>query len=50
MILKFKYPVENMFQKFIEDHAGSTNAYTSSENTNYHFEVANNGFKEALDM
>jgi insulysin len=25
--------------KFIEDHAGSSNAYTSTENTNYHFEV-----------
>ncbi|RNA20606.1 insulin-degrading enzyme isoform X1, partial [Brachionus plicatilis] len=45
-----KYPVENMFQKFIEDHAGSTNAYTAAENTNYHFEIANDNFKEALDI
>ena len=45
-----KYPVENVFSKFIEDHAGSTNAYTSNENTNYHFEVATSNFKEALDM
>lgn len=36
--------------KFIEDHAGHTNAYTSSENTNYHFEVSTGKFKEALDM
>lgn len=39
-----------MFSKFIEDHAGQTNAYTSNENTNYHFEVATDAFKEALDM
>lgn len=39
-----------MFQKFIDDHAGSTNAYTATENTNYHFEIANDKFKEALDM
>lgn len=45
-----KYPVENVFSKFIEDHAGSTNAYTSNENTNYHFEVATTHFKEALDI
>ena len=45
-----KYPVENVFSKFIEDHAGSTNAYTSNENTNYHFEIATSHFKEALDM
>ncbi|CAF0874976.1 unnamed protein product [Brachionus calyciflorus] len=45
-----KYPVENMFQKFIDDHAGSTNAYTAGENTNYHFEIATDHFKEALDI
>lgn len=45
-----KYPIENTFSKFIEDHAGSTNAYTSNENTNYHFEVAKGNFREALDI
>lgn len=45
-----KYPVENYYSKFIEDHAGSTNAYTSNENTNYHFEIATSQFKEALDI
>lgn len=45
-----KYPVENFYSKFIEDHAGSTNAYTSNENTNYHFEIATPNFKEALDI
>jgi len=45
-----KYPVENVFSKFIEDHAGSTNAYTSNENTNYHFEIATDHFRPALDI
>ena len=45
-----KYPVENHFLKFIEDHAGSSNAYTSDENTNFYFDVAPNHFKETLDM
>jgi len=30
-------------------HGGSTNAFTSSEQTNYHFEVNTDGFEEALD-
>merc|ERR1719468_200162 len=45
-----KYPVENVYGKFIEDNAGSTNAYTSNENTNYHLEIATGKFKEALDI
>lgn len=45
-----KYPEENKFSKFIDEHAGSTNAYTANENTNYHFEVATPNFKEALDI
>lgn len=48
--LPLKYPEENKFSKFIDEHAGSTNAYTANENTNYHFEVATANFKEALDM
>jgi insulysin len=46
----FKYPKENTFAKFIEENAGSSNAYTSGENTNYHFEISNPNLKEALDM
>jgi len=30
-------------------HGGSTNVVTSSEHTNYYFEVNTNGFEEALD-
>jgi insulysin len=45
-----KYPKENTFAKFIEENAGSTNAYTGGENTNYHFEISNEKLKDALDM
>lgn len=30
-------------------HGGRTNAYTSSEHTNYFFDVNSDGFEEALD-
>ena len=40
----------NQFQKYIQDHTGWTNAYTSVENTNYHFEIDSGHFKKALDM
>ena len=41
-----KYPSENEFSKFIDENSGMTNAYTSNENTNYHFEVAITQFKK----
>lgn len=31
-----KYPTEDEYSKFISEHGGHTNAYTASENTNYH--------------
>ncbi|ETN75901.1 peptidase, M16 family [Necator americanus] len=34
-----KYPSENEYSKFISAHAGSTNAYTAADHTNYHFDV-----------
>lgn len=30
-----EYPEENGYQKFLQDHGGYSNAWTSSENTNY---------------
>ena len=30
-------------------HGGNTNAFTSSEHTNYYFDVNTDGFEEALD-
>ncbi|WOK97143.1 insulin-degrading enzyme-like 1, peroxisomal isoform X2 [Canna indica] len=44
-----KYPVEDSYSKYITEHGGSTNAYTSSEHTNFHFEVNTDCFEEAVD-
>jgi len=45
-----KYPDENYFMNFLNNHGGSSNAYTSSEFTNYHFIVSTDKFLEALDI
>jgi insulysin len=45
-----KYPVENAYDEFITNNGGYNNAYTSLTDTNYHFEVSNEGFEETLDM
>lgn len=44
-----KYPEENEYSKFMENNGGMNNAYTSLTNTNYHFDVSNEAFGEALD-
>ncbi|VVB06044.1 unnamed protein product [Arabis nemorensis] len=44
-----KYPVEDSYSKYITEHGGSTNAYTSNEDTNYHFDINTDSFDEALD-
>ncbi|KAL3755300.1 hypothetical protein ACJRO7_002363 [Eucalyptus globulus] len=44
-----KYPVEDSYSKFIAEHGGRTNAFTSSRHTNYHFDVNVDSFEEALD-
>ncbi|CAA0837441.1 Zinc-metallopeptidase- peroxisomal [Striga hermonthica] len=44
-----KYPLEDSYSTYISEHGGSTNAFTSSEHTNYYFDVNPNGFEEALD-
>ena len=44
-----KYPKDNEYKKFISENAGSCNAYTSMTNTNYHFEVSNEAFKNGVD-
>lgn len=43
-----EYPEENDYSQFLSAHSGSSNAYTSAENTNYYFDVASNHFYEAL--
>lgn len=44
-----KYPLEDSYSKYITEHGGSTNAYTSSDHTNFYFDVNADSFEEALD-
>lgn len=45
-----KYPEENCYSSFLNSHGGFSNAYTSSEETVYYFDVQNNYFEKALDL
>lgn len=45
-----KYPAENSYAHFLSQHAGRSNAYTSAENTNYHFAIEKDYLKPILDM
>jgi insulysin len=44
-----KYPKEDSYSKFIAEHGGSTNAFTSSESTNFYFDINADCLEEALD-
>ena len=44
-----KYPTPDEYQKFISDHGGSHNAFTSLEHTNYFFDIQSDFLEEALD-
>ncbi|GAQ79598.1 Insulinase family protein [Klebsormidium nitens] len=44
-----KYPEEDSYSKYLTEHGGRSNAYTSSEDTNYHFDVNAEFLEEALD-
>ncbi|PSC73920.1 Zinc-peroxisomal [Micractinium conductrix] len=44
-----KYPEEDEYSKFVLEHGGHTNAYTSNESTNYHFDVNWDALEPALD-
>lgn len=43
------YPVENEYSVYLKNNAGHSNAYTALNNTNYFFQVSNQGFEGALD-
>jgi len=45
-----KYPDENHFSKYLDDHGGRSNAYTDAEITNYFFDVNSENFMESLDI
>lgn len=44
-----KYPEPDGYFKFVQAHGGSSNAYTSTDHTNYFFDVQPEHFPEALD-
>lgn len=44
-----KYPDAAEYERFITEHGGSHNAYTSFENTNYFFDINAANLPEALD-
>lgn len=44
-----KYPDENGYNKFISEHGGTNNAWTSTHETVYIFEIGTDYLKEALD-
>ncbi|KAJ7565037.1 hypothetical protein O6H91_02G045200 [Diphasiastrum complanatum] len=44
-----KYPLEESYSKYLVEHGGHANAYTSSEQTNFHFDVNADYLTEALD-
>ncbi|XP_024120451.1 insulin-degrading enzyme [Oryzias melastigma] len=44
-----KYPKENEYSQFLNQHGGSDNAFTSSDHTNYFFDVSHEHLHGALD-
>ena len=44
-----KFPEENSFQKYIQSHGGNDNAFTSSDYTDYYFDVTHGHLEGALD-
>lgn len=44
-----KYPLENDYNSYLSKNSGYSNAFTSSLNTNYYFEVKNDALYGALD-
>ncbi|VDO93362.1 unnamed protein product [Soboliphyme baturini] len=44
-----KYPVENDYQNYLNQNGGSSNAYTSTDHTNYFFDVAPESLPGAID-
>ncbi len=45
-----KYPDADQYSRFIREHGGSNNAYTSFSNTNYFFSVESAYLEPALDL
>jgi len=44
-----KFPEENEYNKFLSEHGGMSNAFTSLEHTNYYFDVSPDHLSEAIE-
>jgi insulysin len=44
-----KYPDESEYSNYLRSNGGYSNAYTSGDHTNYHFEINHRSFEGALD-
>ncbi|AET38766.1 metalloendopeptidase Ecym_3273 [Eremothecium cymbalariae DBVPG len=44
-----KFPNENEYSSYLSHHGGASNAYTSTQNTNYYFMVNHGNLYDALD-
>lgn len=44
-----KYPEENEYTKFLSEHGGSSNASTTTEHTNFYFDIVPEHLPGALD-
>jgi insulysin len=44
-----KFPGESEYGNYLKSNGGYSNAYTSGDHTNYHFEISHQAFKGALD-
>ncbi len=44
------YPDEKYYTEFITQHGGESNAYTSTDETTYHFDINADNFEHALDI
>ncbi len=44
-----KYPLESEYNRYISEHGGLTNAFTSSDFTSYLFSIDNSAFEAGLD-
>eukprot|EP00058_Branchiostoma_floridae_P015652 XP_002601140.1 hypothetical protein BRAFLDRAFT_75587 [Branchiostoma floridae] len=44
-----KYPSENEYNRFLNEHGGASNAFTAAEHTNYYFDVSSQHLEGALD-
>ena len=45
-----KYPEKDAFDDFLTKNSGDSNAYTTIENVNFHYDISNEGLEKSLDM